>query len=160
MNNRVYYLLVVFACMAALTSCDNPNNQDFNNPLVGQWEEAVNPSNQNDSIYSRNCYPEGPDAGFGGTWLFEKDGSYQMEFWVGTIAGSKDGYSSGSYDLISDSILVLHVTHYEFADSVYPADPGVADTHYVAITDTLFTDTLFTERPGGLSCLVFWRRVK
>lgn len=152
MNNKVFYQLVMFAFMAVFICCEvSPDN-----PLVGSWVEAVNLANQNDPIYSRNCYPEGPDAGYDGTWLFEKDNSYQLEFWVGTIAGSNNGYSSGTYELVSDSILILDVAYFEYQDSVYDVDsmfPAGADTHIVTITEDMLID-------HHTVCSVYWRKVQ
>ena len=155
MNNKVFYLLVGFTCMAALTSCtdDSHDDQNSDNPLVGLWEEAVNYSNWNDPKYFGHC--EGSDLTIGGTWLFELDGTYRWEFSFGTIAGADSVYSSGTYALISDSILVLDSREYDKASFTY------WDTLHVMITDTLFTSmpviSMTPFRSGG--CKLFWNRI-
>lgn len=119
MNHNNIYPMVICAFMVALTGCPDNNNQNLDNPLVGLWE-AVDP------------FSGTPDAGFGGTWLFEKNGNYQLEISEVTIAGLTNGYSSGAYELISDSILVLDIMDYE------NFSVGNWDTLHVVITDTLF----------------------
>ncbi len=125
MNNRVFYLLVVFAFMAALNSCNHLNNRDLDNPLVGVWEADV---------------PGGPDYGYGATWRFNKDESYHLEFGSVSIAGLAQGYSYGTYDMISDSILVVHSTDHDNLVHNY-AFTKEKDTLFVEVADSRLTST-------------------
>ena len=152
------YRFLLMLLLITIVACTNEDDQFSNNLLVGLWMEATTPLNYDEPRYSNDCYHEGPDAGYGGTWVFEKDGKYQLDFAFGSIAGPRFGRSVGTYDLIADSVLALNVTFYEFQDSVYNVDllwKSGKDTHYVTITDSSFVDH-FSEH----DCSVFWNWVK
>lgn len=138
--NKKYLFFVVLAGAVALNSCEEPDD----NPLVGTWVEAVTEANQSEPKYARNCYGEGPDAGYDGTWIFNNNGSYQWDWEYGSIAGPQLGHSSGTYSLISDSVLVLDV------ESRYPTGK---DTLLVSIT----REMLVVHQP---SCNTFWSKIK
>ncbi len=121
MNNRVLYLLVVFACMAAFTCCDEPED----NPLAGLWETDV---------------PSGDDFSYEATWRFNNDGSYNLDFSSGYIGGGAQGHSIGTYDLISDSILVVHSADQENLWINY-AFHKEEDTLFVKVTNSRLTST-------------------
>lgn len=144
----VKYRSLLTLLLIMIVACTNEDDQFSNNLLVGLWVDPTNASNGSDPRYSLNCYPDFPDAGFSGTWLFKKDGSYQLDVSFGTIAGADSGYSSGTYDLISDSVLVLHVEDYK------KLAVNEWDTLNVMITDTMFISRFTSE-----GCKLFWERI-
>ena len=146
MLKKTLLLILIIALMTVFANCTDDKISD--NPLVGVWVDPTNASNVSDPRYSLNCYPDFPDAGFSGTWLFKKDGSYQLDVSFGTIAGADSGYSSGTYDLISDSVLVLHVEDYK------KLAVNEWDTLNVMITDTMFISRFTSE-----GCKLFWERI-
>ncbi|UCH63926.1 MAG: hypothetical protein JSU77_05670 [Fidelibacterota bacterium] len=120
MNNRIFFLLIVFSSMVVLTSCTDDNNQNLDNPLVGLWIVDI---------------PADDDFSYQATWRFSKDESYQLDFSSGYIGGGAQGYSSGTYNLISDSILVVHSTNHENLVHNY-AFSKEQDTLFVEVADS------------------------
>ena len=86
--NKINPLFII--ALLAVFACSEDDNQDPANILVGVWEGHV------------------PSSGYSATWQFNNDRSYHLDFASPGIAGAIKGFSSGTYDLISDSILVVH----------------------------------------------------
>ena len=122
MYKKVFYLLVVLACTAALNSCDDPEDS---HPIVGTWEADV---------------PSGDDFSYDATWRFNNDGSYDLDFSSGYIGGGVQGHSYGAYDLISDSILVVHSADHENLWINY-AFTNEKDTLFVEVADSRLTSS-------------------
>ena len=113
---------IMFLCYAIMgTSCSEPSD----NPLFGLWEADV---------------PGGPDFGYKATWRINHDGSYRLDFASVSIAGGAEGYSIGTYDLVSDSILVVHSTEHENLGYNYAFSKD-QDTLYVEVEDSMLTST-------------------
>jgi len=149
----IKYLILFPLLLITLADCTNEDDQFSNNSLVGLWVESTDPAKWDHPRYSGHC--QTVDGGIGGTWLFEKDGSFRMDLWYGSIAGATFGYSSGTYVLISDSVLVLDVADY----NNFSIDDW--DILNVSITDTLFISrsaiSINAIHSGG--CKLFWERM-
>ena len=122
---KTLYVIFLLSSGAALTGCANDNAQDSDDPIVGLWKAD---------------YPPNGDGGYEATWRFNSDGSYDHDFSSGSISGGAEGYSIGTYDLISDSILVVHSTEHENLRSNY-AFGKEEYTLLVEITDSTLTST-------------------
>lgn len=152
MNNRIFYLLVVFVCLAALTFCEDPSDS----PIIGTWKTA-DPTDWEDVDISRYL-PPGIDYDFSGTWRFKKDGSYHLDFYSASIETGGEGYASGTYDLLSDSIMTIHQTEYESGRSA--GDYAYGDTLHIVLKDTmLITTRVDSYNPFALGDQSFyWQR--
>jgi hypothetical protein len=113
---------IPFIIAICLFCCDDAHD---NGPLVGTWESDVT---------------GGPDFGYDGIWRFVSDGDYQLAFGSVTIAGGTNRYSSGEYELISDSILVVHSVECENLGFNY-AFSHAQDTLFVQIHDESFVSS-------------------
>lgn len=132
MNNQIFYLVVVFAAIVAFTGCNDDNNQNLDNPLIGSWEGSYTLSD-----------PAGIAMAFGGTFVFEDDSSYHLEYWeYRSAVGQSHGYSLGNYALVTDSLLILDPIEYE--DHWI----GPWDSLHVVITDSMFiSNFIYTYDP-------------
>ena len=146
MNTRVNYLLSVATCMAVLAGCNDDNGQNTDDKslaemLVGTWEGSYTLS-----------YPAGIAEALGGTFVFEDDNSYHLEYWeYRSAVGTTYGYSLGNYALVSDSLLILDPIEYE--------DEWINlwDTLHVVITDTMFiSNFIYTWDPLFLFYPISW----
>lgn len=125
MNHSNVYLVVVFVAIVAFTGCPDNNNQNLDNPLVGTWEADV---------------ISGDDFSYEATWRFNNDGSYNLNFSSGGIWGGAQGYSIGTYDLTSDSILVVHSADHNNLWINY-AFYKEKDTIFVEVADSRLTSS-------------------
>lgn len=146
-------LIVSAVLLLVFTQCDDAPEPYANHPIVGLWEEMVNPFNWDDPEFAGNC--EGADATFVGWWTFESDGEYDLEFGAGTIAGGVNGYSRGTYQLLSDSLLIISAKQYE---NLSYAFLGVKDTIIIELNDTRFTSSVGLT--PHISCKRYWIKLK
>lgn len=100
MNKKMLYLATVLVCAVALNRCDESDND---NPIVGDWHVNYSVGSGNTERY------------FIGDWQIDENETYYLEFTrsAGGIIGPTSGYSSGSYRMISDSIMIVTSIEHE-----------------------------------------------
>ena len=131
---------IVLGLAAIVISCDEPEEYR----IEGDWHainEQFGPSYK--IIYI-------------GDWRINKDGTYYLEFSLspGDIGGTIIGYSSGEYQMLSDSIMILTSLEHEHLDFNHlfrkTADTLFIELHNSALTTlnaTLVGQSMF-EKTG------------
>ena len=153
MYRSTYSLLIALACVIGLACTDETENS---HPIVGTWE-TTDPTGWEDVDLSRYL-PPGNDYGYSGTWRFEKDRSYHLEY-SSVSDGWGEGYALGTYDFISDSIMTIH--QIESKSDGGGGNYAYGDTLHIVLKDSRLVTTRvdsFTPFTFGDESF-YWQRV-
>lgn len=117
--------IIFLAFVAMVTSCSEPGES----PITGNW------------IPIERYRTGGPDWGYSADWTIYADGTYNLEFGTGTIAGPISGSSSGRYSMLADSIMVYTSLEHANLSSNYLFQE-TDDTLFIHLLDSELTTSL------------------
>jgi len=137
-----------------LTTCNRITDSDDVSPIVGYWHEAVDETNRNDPQFVDNC--ESNSWALEGYWYFYDDDTFWYDYVVRTDTGAIEGFSSGLYELLSDTELVVESKYRKNLEYSYFKD---IDTVAISIVDKDNFYSIYQNMDSTL-CRFYWTRTK
>ncbi|MCH7575377.1 MAG: hypothetical protein IIA59_09665 [Candidatus Marinimicrobia bacterium] len=131
---RAISAIILLGTVAMATSCSEPEE----NTVVGNWRPIERfRTGWDDFSYNAN-------------WTINKDGTYYLEFHKTGIWGGIDGYSSGTYVMLSESLMVY--TSIEHENIAF-------NSVFNAITDSIFIELFDSQLiTAGVGMVITWER--